>query len=75
LYVDGSQVGYATSGVWSPTLKKYLAFGHVQPKYAQPGSVVTIDLTVDRFRRPFNAKVTKLPFFNPPRKKDILGAK
>lgn len=75
LYVDGTQVGYATSGVWSPTLKKYLAFGHVQPKYAQPGSVVTIDLTVDRFRRPFNAKVTKLPFFNPPRKKDILGAK
>ncbi|HNB25156.1 MAG TPA: aminomethyltransferase family protein, partial [Candidatus Melainabacteria bacterium] len=48
LYVDGSQVGYATSGVWSPTLKKYLAFGHVQPKYAQPGSVVQIDLTVDR---------------------------
>lgn len=75
LYVDGSQVGYATSGVWSPTLKKYLAFGHVQPKYAQPGSVVTIDLTVDRYRRPFNAKVTKLPFFNPPRKKDILGEK
>lgn len=75
LYVDGSQVGYATSGVWSPTLKKYLAFGHVQPKYAQPGSVVTIDLTVDRFRRPFSAKVTKLPFFNPPRKKDIVGAK
>lgn len=75
LYVDGSQVGYATSGVWSPTLKKYLAFGHVQPKYAQLGSVVTIDLTVDRYRRPFNAKVTKLPFFNPPRKKDILGEK
>ncbi|PZM77525.1 MAG: aminomethyl transferase family protein [Candidatus Melainabacteria bacterium] len=75
LYVDGSQVGYATSGVWSPTLKKYLAFGHVQPKYAQPGSVVTIDLTVDRFRRSFNAEVTKLPFFNPPRKKDIVGAK
>lgn len=72
LYVDGAQVGYATSGVWSPTLKKYIALGHLQPKYAAAGSVVKIDLTVDRFRRPFNAKVAKLPFFNPPRKKDTL---
>ncbi len=72
LYADGKQVGYATSGVWSPTLKKYIAFGHVQPAHAEPGRIVTIDLTVDRFRRPFNAKVTKLPFFNPPRKKDTL---
>lgn len=72
LYVDGTQIGYATSGVWSPTLKKYIALGHVKPGYTEPGRVVTIDLTIDRFRRPFNAKVTKLPFFNPPRKKDIL---
>lgn len=72
LYVDGSQIGYATSGVWSPTLKKYIALGHVKPGYTEPGRVVTIDLTIDRFRRPFNAKVTKLPFFNPLRKKDIL---
>lgn len=72
LYVDGAQVGYATSGVWSPTLKKYIALGHLQPKYAASGSIVKIDLTVDRFRRPFNAKVAKLPFFNPPRKKDTL---
>jgi aminomethyltransferase len=72
LLADGEQVGYATSGVWSPTLKKYIALGHVRPHYAAPGSVVTIDLDVDRFRRPFKAKVTKLPFFNPPRKKDTL---
>jgi aminomethyltransferase len=72
LYADGNQIGYATSGVWSPTLKKYIAFGHLQPPYAVPGSVVTIDLTIDRFRRPFEAKVTKLPFFNPARKKDTL---
>ncbi|MGH7488153.1 MAG: glycine cleavage T C-terminal barrel domain-containing protein, partial [bacterium] len=72
LYAEGNQVGYATSGVWSPTLKKYIAFGHMKPPYATPGSVVTIDLTIDRFRRPFEAKVTKLPFFNPPRKKDMI---
>lgn len=72
LYADGTQVGYATSGVWSPTLKKYIAFGHIQPRCAAPGSKVTIDLIVDRYRRPFEAKVTKLPFFNPARKKDTL---
>jgi aminomethyltransferase len=72
LFVDGQQVGYATSGVWSPTLKKYIALGHIHPRNAQPGSVVTIDLNIDRFRRPYDAKVTKLPFFNPSRKKDTL---
>jgi aminomethyltransferase len=69
LHADGEQVGYTTSGVWSPTLKKYIALGHLRPHYAALGSVVTLDLDVDRYRRPFNAKVTKLPFFNPPRKK------
>jgi aminomethyltransferase len=69
LHAGGQQVGYTTSGVWSPTLKKYIALGHLQPQYAAPGSIVTIDLDIDRFRRPFNAKVTRLPFFNPPRKK------
>jgi aminomethyltransferase len=72
LLVEGNQVGYATSGVWSPTLKKYIAFGHLKPHCAAPGTVVTIDLNIDRFRRPFNAKVTKLPFFNPARKKDTI---
>lgn len=69
LHADGEQVGYATSGVWSPTLKKYIALGHLQPRYATPGVVVSLDLDIDRFRRPFSAKVAKLPFFNPPRKR------
>lgn len=72
LQVNGTQVGYTTSGVWSPTLKKYIVLGHLQPQYAAAGSIVTLDLDIDRFRRPFNAKVTKLPFFNPARKKDTL---
>lgn len=72
LYADGNQIGYATSGVWSPTLKKYIALGHLKPGFADAGKVVTIELPVDRFRRHFNATVTKLPFFNPARKKDTL---
>jgi aminomethyltransferase len=72
LHAGGEQVGYTTSGVWSPTLKKYIALGHLQPQYAAPGSSVTIDLDIDRFRRPFNAKVSRLPFYNPARKRDTL---
>ncbi|MBI4850852.1 MAG: aminomethyl transferase family protein [Acidobacteria bacterium] len=72
LAFEGKQIGYATCGVWSPTLKKYIAFGHLQSQFAINGTIVTIDLDVDRYRRPFNAKVTKLPFFNPARKKDVL---
>ncbi len=72
LTANGNQIGYATCGTWSPTLKKYIAFGHVKPELATPGSQVTIDLHIDRFRRPFTAKVTKLPFFSPARKKDTL---
>jgi aminomethyltransferase len=72
LCAEGEQVGYATSGVWSPTLKKYLALGHLRPRYATPGSVVTIELDIDRFRRPFDARVVRLPFFNPPRKKETI---
>ena len=72
LFSEGQQIGYATSGVWSPTLKKYIALGHIQPRCATPGNVITIDLTIDRYRRPFNASVCKLAFFNPSRKKDTL---
>jgi aminomethyltransferase len=72
LYAGGGQVGYATSGAWSPTLKKYIALGHLRPQHAAPGSVVTIDLDIDRFRRPFEARVARLPFFNPARKKELL---
>lgn len=72
LYANGEQVGYATSGVWSPTLKKYIALGHIKPQCAQPGTVLTIDLIVDRYRKPFEATVRSLPFFNPVRKKDTL---
>lgn len=72
LYAEGEQVGYATSGVWSPTLKKYIALGHIKPKYAQAATVLTIDLIVDRYRKPFDATVRSLPFFNPARKKDTL---
>lgn len=66
LFDNGGQVGYATCGTWSPTLKKYIALGQVHPSC---GSRVTVDLMVDRYRRSFFASVVGLPFFNPERKR------
>lgn len=63
------QVGYATCGTWSPTVKKYLALAQVSPAAAAPGTELSIDLLVDRARLPFAAKVVGLPFFNPERKR------
>ncbi|MBK8253620.1 MAG: aminomethyl transferase family protein [Polyangiaceae bacterium] len=69
LFLDREQVGYATSGTWSPTLKKYIALAQVAARVARAGNKLTIDLMVDRERRPFAAVTTTLPFFNPERKR------
>jgi aminomethyltransferase len=66
----GKQVGYATSGVWSPTLKQYIALAHVERALATPGQRLELELPVDRTRQPIPAVVSKRPFFNPARKKN-----
>jgi aminomethyltransferase len=66
---DGRQVGYATSGCWSPLLKKYLALAHVAAPHFTPGTEVTLELTVEHRRKRTNATIRKLPFFDPERKR------
>ena len=69
LYLRGTQIGYATSGCWSPMLKKYIALAHVQMPHARPGTDVTIEVTVEHRRKMARAKIVKLPFFDPQRKR------
>jgi aminomethyltransferase len=69
VYVDSKQVGYATSGSWSPLLKKYIALAHVTSRFAKPGTEVTMEVTVEHHRKRAAAKVAQLPFFNPERKR------
>ena len=69
LYVDGKQIGYATSGSWSPLLKKNLALGHVPTRYAKPGTSVAMEITVEHKRKQAAARVASLPFFDPERKR------
>jgi aminomethyltransferase len=66
---DNRQVGYATSGGWSPLLKRYMALAHVEAPFAKPGTAVRMEITVEHHRKQASAHVTSLPFFNPDRKR------
>ena len=69
VYRDGSQIGYATSGCWSPLLKQYLALAHLRAPYFAPGGRAQLEVTVEHHRRKANARVVSLPFFEPERKR------
>ncbi len=68
IYSSGRQVGRATSGTWSPILKKYIAIARLKPRYARPGATVDMEVTIDAQRKLARAMVVNMPFFNPPRK-------
>jgi aminomethyltransferase len=69
VYRGGAQVGYATSGCWSPLLKKYLALAHLQAPHYAVGNRLELEITVEHRRKRADALVTKLPFFDPARKR------
>jgi aminomethyltransferase len=69
LYAAGEQVGYATSGAWSPVLKKYIALAHLRAEWAGIGSTLEMEITVEHRRCRAAARVVKKPFFDPERKR------
>ena len=70
VYRGSRQVGYATSGCWSPLLKQYLALAHLEAGAAGPGTRVELEVTVEHHRLRAAARVVKLPFFDPERKRE-----
>ena len=69
LYFNHKQIGYATSGTWSPILKRYIALAHVKSDFAEEGTNLDFELKVEHFRKITNSRVIKTPFFNPKRKR------
>ena len=69
LFAGGRQIGYASSGCWSPILKKYIALAHVETRWSKPGTEVYMEVTVEHRRKQALARVAALPFFNPERKR------
>ena len=69
IYAGNEQAGYATSGGWSPLLKKYIALAHLHSSWAAPGTALEIEITVEHRRKRAAARVVKKPFFDPDRKR------
>ncbi len=67
---DGSrQIGKATSGAWSPMIKKNLALASIDTRYAKIGTRLKIEYTVEYQRETVTADVAPMPFYNPEHKK------
>ena len=69
IYAGDEQAGYATSGGWSPLLKKYIALAHLRAPWVAPGTPLEIEITVEHRRKRAAARVVKKPFFDPERKR------
>ncbi len=69
VYRGDSQVGYATSGCWSPLLKKYIALVHLRGSVGVPGTNLEMEVPVEHQRLRATATVVETPFFDPPRKR------
>ncbi|MFM9136431.1 MAG: aminomethyltransferase family protein [bacterium] len=65
---NGKRVGYATSFMYSPVLQCHIGIARLKPKYAQAGTEVFVEQTVNHEYINVRATVTTLPFYNPERK-------
>ena len=71
LYKNDRQVGHATTGAWSPILKKYIALATLEKTFTEPGTKLDIEVTIEYARKTASATVVKTPFFDPPRKRAV----
>jgi len=69
VYSGGRQIGRATSGTWSPGLKKNIALACVEARHEPIGSTLEMEWTVEGRRGRIGATVVGLPFYDPPQKR------
>ncbi len=69
VYSGGEQVGKVTSSTFSPILKKYIALGSIRTEYTELGTELQLEYTLEYERHTITARVVKMPFFDPERKK------
>ncbi|RME90858.1 MAG: glycine cleavage system aminomethyltransferase GcvT [Anaerolineae bacterium] len=58
---NGNEVGFVTTGMFSPTLKKYLGMAYVPRELSSPGTEIAILIR----SKPVQAKVVEMPFYIP----------
>jgi aminomethyltransferase len=62
------RIGYTPSFVYSPMVQRHIGIARVRPEHAAVGTEVGLEVTIDHRYDVVKAKVSRLPFFNPPRK-------
>jgi aminomethyltransferase len=62
------RIGYTPSFVYSPMAQRHIGIARVRPEHAEPGNEVGLEVTIDHRYDVVKANVTRLPFYNPPRK-------
>ena len=70
LYAGDRQIGKVTSSCWSRLLKTFIGLATIESGHAAPGQRVQLEMTVQYMRKRASATVVKLPFFDPPRKRE-----
>ena len=69
LYNNNRQVGQVTSSTFSPVSKRYIALATVESEFAQTGTELEVEITVEFSRHSCLARVVDTPFYDPPHKR------
>jgi aminomethyltransferase len=62
------RIGYTPSFVYSPMAQRHVGIARVRPEHAALGTEVSLEVTIDHRYDVVKANVSRVPFFNPPRK-------
>ena len=69
VFKNGKQIGQMTSSTFSPLLKKYIAMGSIESKYAIPSSQIGMEINTEFQPNITTTTMIKTPFCEPQRKK------
>ncbi len=65
---EGGHIGYATAFMYSPVLQRHIGMARVRPEYAEVGSEVHLETTINHHNTTVLARTARMPLFNPERK-------
>ncbi|MCA9968388.1 MAG: hypothetical protein KC423_29285, partial [Anaerolineales bacterium] len=69
---NSEYVGYVTSLLFSPLLKRHIAIAKIASGVAAAGARVFVEMEVLHRSQYFPAQITRLPFYNPARKTAVV---
>ena len=60
VFANGNNIGFVTTGSYSPTLKKNIGLALIDAKYATEGNEIEVSIR----NKNLKAKIIKKPFYN-----------